>query len=287
MQRLATILSMAGALALLDGGDPGVAQRACSALESQLLQLQAGGLSRGEVGRAQMLRQRLARAGCAGGVPNLRSAREAPEPRGNRGISRRTAPRAHALRRPDAPPSGPVPSFGGTYRTMCVRHCDGYYFPMSFSTTRDRFGDDAAVCARMCPEAEVALYFHASGVEPADMVSIDGAAYSDLPAAFRYREHFDPGCSCGRPAPGEAQAAGREADESELPLQIAVLPRPRPSPAEDPETVANRQGGLAVVSIDPEGFASAQGRFGRPVRQVGPRYGLAPASELLVRPVSQ
>ena len=37
----------------------------------------------------------------------------------------------------------------GTYRTMCVRLCDGYYFPISFSTTSERFPEDAQNCTAM------------------------------------------------------------------------------------------------------------------------------------------
>ena len=39
----------------------------------------------------------------------------------------------------------------GTYRTVCVRTCDGYYFPISYSTVPGRFADDqshASACAR-------------------------------------------------------------------------------------------------------------------------------------------
>ncbi len=50
-------------------------------------------------------------------------------------------------------PTGPM---GSTFRTICVRTCDGYYFPISYSTTQDHFHDDEAACQRMCPAAEVA-----------------------------------------------------------------------------------------------------------------------------------
>ena len=36
----------------------------------------------------------------------------------------------------------PMPQTGapsGTYRTVCVRSCDGYYFPISYATTAERF----------------------------------------------------------------------------------------------------------------------------------------------------
>ena len=43
---------------------------------------------------------------------------------------------------------------GGTFRTICVRTCDGFYFPISYATSPDRFRDDEQTCQRMCPAAE-------------------------------------------------------------------------------------------------------------------------------------
>src|SRR5262245_22590239 len=55
-------------------------------------------------------------------------------------------------------PGGAPPGISGdTYRTVCVRTCDGYYFPISYSTTPASFPNDEQVCQRMCPAAEVAL----------------------------------------------------------------------------------------------------------------------------------
>ena len=39
----------------------------------------------------------------------------------------------------------------GTYRTVCVRTCDGYYFPISYSTVPSRFADDQRACQRDVP----------------------------------------------------------------------------------------------------------------------------------------
>src|SRR5262249_30316969 len=54
--------------------------------------------------------------------------------------------------------SSPQEPMGGTFRTVCVRTCDGFYFPISYSTSPDRFRDDEQACQRMCPATEVALY---------------------------------------------------------------------------------------------------------------------------------
>ena len=55
----------------------------------------------------------------------------------------------------------PNPDFGApasTYKTVCVRTCDGFYFPVSYATTPARFGDDEATCKNLCPAAEATLF---------------------------------------------------------------------------------------------------------------------------------
>ena len=103
--------------------------------------------------------------------------------------------------------STPQGQMGGTYRTVCVRTCDGYYFPISYSTSPDRFNEDAQTCQRMCPAAEVQLYsYHNPGEEVTQAVSLDGRPYSELPTAFAYRKTFDKACSCRRPGESWAEA---------------------------------------------------------------------------------
>jgi Protein of unknown function (DUF2865) len=84
-----------------------------------------------------------------------------------------------------------------TYRTVCVRLCDGYYFPVSFSTLPTHFERDADACQSKCA-APAELYYHqnpGSGVEQA--VSFKSKQnYSSLRTAFRYRKEFVQGCSC-------------------------------------------------------------------------------------------
>ena len=89
----------------------------------------------------------------------------------------------------------------GTYRTLCVRTCDGYYFPISFSTVPSRFSADQQTCQSMCPGSEVALYVYRNpGEDVNQMVSLAGEPYSALPTAFRYRQEYDAACTCGAPS---------------------------------------------------------------------------------------
>ena len=123
----------------------------------------------------------------------------------------RTAPPAPP---PPAAPDASTPETAGTtpvietYRTMCVRLCDGYYWPISFSTPDDNFERDRRTCANSC-NASVALYYYPNpGGEAEDMVSLTGAPYKTLGTAFLYRSTYDAKCKC-RPHPWEAKAVER------------------------------------------------------------------------------
>ena len=96
---------------------------------------------------------------------------------------------------------GPGNTFGGlpfaTYRTVCVRLCDGYYFPVSFSTLPAHFARDTDVCQSKCA-APTELFFHQNpGGSIEQMVSQrNQQPYKSLRTAFRYRKEYVSGCSC-------------------------------------------------------------------------------------------
>jgi len=80
-----------------------------------------------------------------------------------------------------------------------VRTCDGFYFPVSYSAGQAKFRDDEQTCQRMCPAAEVMLFTYRNpGEDVAQAVSTNGQPYTSLPNAFRYRQEFNPACSCRR-----------------------------------------------------------------------------------------
>jgi hypothetical protein len=96
---------------------------------------------------------------------------------------------------------------GGTYRTVCVRTCDGYYYPISFAAHPNRFDEDDRICQRTCPAAQVSLYTYRNpGEDIAQAVSLAGQNYSSLPTAFRYRQQYDAACSCRQPGQSWADA---------------------------------------------------------------------------------
>lgn len=97
-----------------------------------------------------------------------------------------------------------------TYRTLCVRTCDGYYFPISFKATRSKFKTDSISCRQQC-SGDARLFVHRNpGQEVNGAVDLKGNRYVDLTNAFRYRKELVQGCEC-KPAPWTAAAeAARE-----------------------------------------------------------------------------
>jgi hypothetical protein len=88
---------------------------------------------------------------------------------------------------------GPA-SYGGT-RSVCVRLCDGYFFPIGTPAA----ADGEASCAGLCPDAPTALYSMSAGSDRIeDAVSSRGERYETLPVALRYRSTLDKTCACHR-----------------------------------------------------------------------------------------
>ena len=131
---------------------------------------------------------------------------------------------------------------GGTYRTLCVRLCDGFYFPISSVATQSSFARDADACSASCG-AEARLFYHPNaGGDVNSMVYLTGLAYSALPNAFKYRQSLVPSCRC-RPQPWSeteqqrhrAYAQGRVPD-TPAPPRVATMERQSPE-ADDPRVV--------------------------------------------------
>ncbi|PVE21306.1 hypothetical protein DC522_27260 [Microvirga sp. KLBC 81] len=100
------------------------------------------------------------------------------------------------------PESIPTTKPMGRGRLVCVRSCDGGYFPLD-SQPKGR-ESAAALCRALCPNAQVVVFHapHEGGIEEA--VSETGEPYMKLPNALRYRKAYDPSCSCKKP--GESWA---------------------------------------------------------------------------------
>lgn len=125
-----------------------------------------------------------------GGGQTFRGFFSAPEPETPR--VRYEEPEQH-----HAKPKRSTGGGGGAYaafgygKPVCVRLCDGSFFP----TTSVAAGE--AACAAQCPDAPVALYtMPTDRIE--DAVSSDGKRYSALPVASRFETSFENTCTCHR-----------------------------------------------------------------------------------------
>ena len=181
----------------------------------------------------------------------------------------------------------PMPGFGGSgYRTVCVRTCDGYYFPISFATNSSRFKIDEAVCKSMYMGQAAELYFYPSGSDPTQAVSLKNKPYSTEPFAFTYRSSFNPVCAAqlksglatlAKVLPKPVVVASGKKRGRAVVAMVPPIPRPRPI-AEDPETLANFAGGLSIEM--PQSEIEVAGLDARAIRTIGPAYYYEPPVQI-------
>ena len=114
-------------------------------------------------------------------------------------------------------------SLGGGLRTMCVRLCDGYYWPVTFNANRSRIGHDTKACSASCA-SEARLFTMPDSGEAKDMVDAQGRPYAKLANAFKYRKSSAGSCSC-KPDPWEPEARARHelfAEKAEVDKRAAL-----------------------------------------------------------------
>lgn len=84
-------------------------------------------------------------------------------------------------------------------RHVCVRLCDGFFFPTPLGVAANDAG-----CASACPGAPTRLYSMRSD-RITDAVSVrDGSSYARLPVALHYTRVREQTCSCGATDPRTA-----------------------------------------------------------------------------------
>ncbi|WP_198017251.1 DUF2865 domain-containing protein [Methylocapsa acidiphila] len=180
----------------------------------------------------------------------------------------------------------------GGSQAVCVRSCDGGYFPLPYSA-RHPADELSNLCQALCPNADVSVYTRAPYSEISTAVSIDnGSAYSDLPNALKFQRKFEPSCTCKPPDESWAQAlAGAErligpdhrgdvivTEEKSAELSAPTAegkkrskqgPAPAPASTNDPDKTAPAG---AAPDKDQDQFQVVVGPDGirRRVRRVGP-----------------
>jgi hypothetical protein len=92
----------------------------------------------------------------------------------------------------------PTEARGGP-KAVCVRSCDGAFFPVSYTAHRGDLDGLSDLCHALCPNAEVAVYTYSISRDISTAVAMDGARYSELPNALKFEKSFDPTCTCRPP----------------------------------------------------------------------------------------
>ena len=87
----------------------------------------------------------------------------------------------------------------GGSTAICVRDCDGGFFPAGFYANSANLEELDGLCKALCPNASVKLYTRSQWRNLDDAVSIDGARYSEHPNAFKFQTSYDPACGCKPP----------------------------------------------------------------------------------------
>lgn len=132
----------------------------------------------------------------------------------------------------------------GSYRTVCVRMCDGYYWPISHNVSRGRMNRDANTCRSSCGEEARLFYMPARTSDIDDAVDLQGKPYGKIPNAFLYRKRLVDGCAC-RPAPWSDIEAARHNQY----LMAELAARPRRENADDAPPLGPRYSARSAQDV--------------------------------------
>jgi len=185
---------------------------------------------------------------------------------------------------PAATPGADLGPQSGTYRTVCVRTCDGAYFPISFATFPARFPDDEKSCKALCPATDASLFAYRNpGEDISQAVSINGQPYSALPNAFHYRQEFNPSCACKAPGQTWNDALKSIDDKAAAEQQGDIIvteesaKKMSRAPAAKTAVTPAKKGTAGTTASTPETPATpaapADGTSdNKPIRSVGPTF---------------
>jgi Protein of unknown function (DUF2865) len=184
---------------------------------------------------------------------------------------------------PNGQPGVDPNSMSGTYRTVCVRTCDGGYFPVSFATSPARFADDERQCKALCPATEAELYAYQNpGQDINQAVSISGAPYPALPNAFKFRTEFNPSCACKAPGQSWSEALKSIDDKADAAQQGDIIvteesAKKMQQRGQQPAKAGKKGAGPAQASAPDSAAAAAPdatagASSNKQIRTVGPKF---------------
>lgn len=213
------------------------------------------------------LRARFVALGCADTAkrrkeqPQQERRKEQPQQE-QRQAQQRSAPKIHSA---GVKPGGPM--------LFCVRLSDGYFFPAPKSqfAKKDDLKETVDQCRYICDDAGVDLYtLEDASRETEEMVALETRKpYTELPAAFRYRDDANfKACNVKRYSRRVFELRARTVTPANMVNAIIPLPTAKPDldvVAEIPAPDAEAKGAAQHQSI--EKLTDT-----RPVRLVGPAF---------------
>jgi hypothetical protein len=179
--------------------------RECGGLRAQIGQLQAQYANLQQAAQGGAVEQRRAQLASA-----INANCRAPQQRGFFETIFGLEPRRGEIdsTMPELDPEQPIepekPRMGGP-QTVCVRTCDGFFFPLANNPGGRDSSDE--MCQALCPGVETLAYGMTNGGDIQNAVArATGQPYASLPNAGKYQRSFDSACTCRAQGQSWAQA---------------------------------------------------------------------------------
>ncbi len=182
-------------------------------------------------------------------------------------------------------------SGGGRVKTVCVRMCDGYYFPVNASSPRAHINKDASLCKASCGADGRLFTLPVGSTEMDSAVDLSGRPYGRMPIAFKYRKALVDGCRC-RPEPWSdaemsrhrayAKAEG-ENPKQDKPGEDADVAAAEPRKTTEQQKTAE----VDVKTSEPDTTSGKASNFKRIVVQPKPAIATSDRVRVVVSPARQ
>ncbi len=169
----------------------------------------------------------------------------------------------------------------GSGKPVCVRLCDGYFFPLTSLGKRGRDGAQE-MCQAQCPGSETEAFTLGPDDDIKQAVGQGGKSYMELDNALRYQKATVPGCSCRKSDESWGQAlkgaedmlggsdAPISADEAARMSRPAAPTAPKKAPAATPPKGPPAPVAAAPPTADPSTAKPASPGAPPPPGGVGP-----------------
>lgn len=149
------------------------------------------------------------------------------------------------------------------HRTVCVRLCDGAFFPLTSSPRPGADVSQGEMCRLQCPGAETEV-FRMTDADIENAVSVSsGRRYMSVSNALRFRREFVQGCACRPLGQNWAEAVSRSTDPTLRAGDVVVTPeqaRLMSLPTQHREQARNEQRAVERARREAERQARADRR---------------------------